>query len=170
MIFSSIKKLYFKCKTLKNTFKAKMKVSQYGYGLKVNYKSTFTNNTIIGNDCHFNGIDIVGNGKVIFGDHFHSGSNILIVTQNHNYYNSEFLPYDNIDILKKVIIGNCCWLGSRVIILPGTVIEEGVVVQAGSVLFGKIPKCAIVGGNPWKILKYRDIDKYDQLVQENKYI
>ena len=170
MIITFFKKSYFFYKTTLLTFLAKQKLKNYGSGLKVNYKSHFTTNTNIGNDCHFNGIDIVGNGKVTIGDHFHSGSNILIVTQNHNYYSPELLPYDNLDIEKNVTIGNCCWLGSRVIVLPGTTIEEGVVVQAGAVLFGKIPKCAIVGGNPWRIIKYRDIEKYNQLVIENKYV
>ncbi len=36
--------------------------------------------------CHFNGMRIVGDGRVVIGDHFHSGSEILIITQNHNYF------------------------------------------------------------------------------------
>lgn len=170
MIINKLKILYFSIQTKYYTFFAKLKIEKYGLGIRVNYKSNFTSFTIIGNDCHFNGIDIIGVGKVIIGDHFHSGSSILIITQNHNYFNPDFLPYDNKDIIKEVIIGNSCWIGSRVIILPGTIIDDGVVVQAGTVLFGKIPKGAIVGGNPWKIIKYRDIDKYDQLVKDNKYI
>ena len=133
-------------------------------------QSNFTRFTIIGSDCHFNGIEIIGDGKVIIGDHFHSGSNILIITQNHNYYSPDLLPYDNKDVTKDVIIGNSCWLGSRVIILPGTIIEDGVVVQAGSILFGEIPKCAVVGGNPWRVIKYRDISKFDHLVKKSRYV
>jgi acetyltransferase-like isoleucine patch superfamily enzyme len=164
------KNIFFYFKTSYFTMLSKAKLTAYGAGLKVNYRSHFTKKTYIGSDCHFNGMDIIGDGKVIIGDHFHSGSKILIITQNHNYFAPDLLPYDNKDVTKDVIIGNCCWLGSRVIILPGTIIEEGVVVQAGSVLFGKIPKCAIVGGNPWRIIKYRDIKKYNQLVSENKYV
>ena len=170
MIISKAKQLYFNLKTFYNTFLAKFKIQSYGNGLKVNYKSNFTRFTIIGSDCHFNGIEIIGDGKVIIGDHFHSGSNILIITQNHNYYSPDLLPYDNKDVTKDVIIGNSCWLGSRVIILPGTIIEDGVVVQAGSILFGEIPKCAVVGGNPWRVIKYRDISKFDHLVKKSRYV
>jgi acetyltransferase-like isoleucine patch superfamily enzyme len=165
-----LKKIFFLFKTFFNTKLAKIKLANYGVGLKVNYRSHFTNNTYIGSDCHFNGMDIIGNGKVVIGNHFHSGSNNLIITQNHNYFSPELLPYDNNDITREVIIGNACWIGSRVIILPGTIIEDGVVVQAGAVLFGKIPKGAVVGGNPWRIIKYRNIEKFDILVKENKYI
>ena len=170
MILNVIKLLYFNFMTKFFTIYTQLKVGNYGFGLKVNYKSNFTSNTYIGSDCHFNGIDIIGDGKVIIGDHFHSGSNILIITQNHNYFSPDFLPYDNKDVTKEVIIGNACWVGSRVTILPGTILEDGVVVQAGAVLFGKIPKCSVVGGNPWKVIKYRDINKFDDLVEQNKYV
>jgi acetyltransferase-like isoleucine patch superfamily enzyme len=170
MIFIKAKLLYFKFKTFCHTILAKLKVESYGRGLKVNYKTNFTSSTIIGEDCHFNGMDIIGKGNVHIGDHFHSGSNILIITQNHNYFEPELLPYDNSDIVKDVIIGNCCWIGSRVIILPGTKLGDGVVVQAGSVLFGEIPNFAVVGGNPWKIIKFRNIDRYEKLVRENRYV
>lgn len=170
MIFIKLKNLYFFILRLYFTALAKYKVNYYGVGLKVNYKCNFTKNTNIGIDSHFNGMSIIGSGNVVIGDHFHSGSEILIITQNHNYYSPDALPYDTNDIVKNITIGNSCWLGSRVIVLPGTTIEDGVVVQAGAVLFGKIPKYSIVGGNPWRIIKYRDKIKYDMLVEQNKYV
>lgn len=170
MNLNLFKSQYFKLLTKIWSAYAKVKVKTYGKGLRVNYRSHFTKNTFIGNDCHFNGIEIVGNGKVIFGDHFHSGSLVLIITQTHNYESPNALPYDENDIVKDVVIGKNCWIGSRVIILPGTTIEDGVVVQAGSVLFGKVPSCSVVGGNPWKIIKYRDISKYELLEKNKKYV
>ena len=38
----------------------------------------------------------------------------------------------------------------------------------GAVVTKSVPKGAIVGGNPAKILKYRNIEVYDKLVRENK--
>ena len=49
-------------------------------------------------------------------------------------------------------------------------IEEGAVVAMGSVVTKDVPKGAVVGGNPAKILKYRDLEKYDKLKSENKFI
>lgn len=72
-------------------------------------------------------------------------------------------------IYKNVEIGDCVWLGSRVIILPGTKIGEGAIIQAGSVVHGDIPECAIVGGNPAKVFKYRDIEHYKNLKELKKF-
>ncbi|MBI2274135.1 MAG: acyltransferase [Bacteroidetes bacterium] len=170
MIVSALKAFYFESKTRYYTFLARRKVHSSGKGLRVNYKCFFTRKTIIGEDCHFNGISVVGDGKLIIQDHFHSGSEIIVITQSHNYFRPQALPYDNTDILRDVIIGKCCWIGTRVTILPGTVIEDGVVVQAGAVVFGKVPKYAVIGGNPWKILKYRDSEVYDRLERDGKYV
>ena len=56
------------------------------------------------------------------------------------------------------------------IICPGVKIDEGAVIAAGSVVTKSVPKCAVVAGNPAKIVKYRDIDVYDKLVLEHKFI
>ena len=170
MKLNKLKKLYFWFQTFFWSRYASRKAQYVGVGLRVNFPSRFTSETVIGTDCHFNGMEIVGSGSVSIGDHFHSGSDILIITQNHNYDNPNALPYDELDFPKKVQIGKNCWLGSRVTILPGTIIEDGVVVQAGAVLFGRIPKYSVVGGNPWKIIKFRNIDKYDELEKNGVYV
>lgn len=148
----------------------KLKVASYGKGLTVNYPCYFTRTTHIGEDCHFNGIRVAGAGILKIGDHFHSGIDILIITQNHNYYSPTALPYDEKDILKDVHIGHAVWLGSRVTLLPGTRLGDGVVVQAGSVVVGSVPDCAVIGGNPAKVIKYRDREKYVQLVEAKRYL
>ncbi len=61
-------------------------------------------------------------------------------------------------------------MGARCTIIPGVTIEEGAVVAMGSVVTKDVPKGAVVGGNPAKILKYRDLEKYDKLKSENKFI
>jgi acetyltransferase-like isoleucine patch superfamily enzyme len=165
-----LKRLFFWFQTTLWTFYSLQKVKTAGAGLRVNYPSRFTAQTVIGVDCHFNGINIIGRGSIFIGDHFHSGSEILVITQNHNYEKPDALPYDETDIPKSVRIGKNCWIGSRVTILPGTVIEDGVVVQAGAILFGIIPKCSVVGGNPWKVIKYRDVDRYEELEKRGVYV
>lgn len=169
-MLNNIKQYFFRLNTFFWTFYATQKVRTYGQGLRVNYRCVFTKNTVVGEDCHFNGLEIIGGGNVIIGDHFHSGSSILILTQNHNYNRPTALPYDHNDILRHVTIGKNCWIGSRAIILPGTIIEDGVVVQAGAVLSGVIPKGSVVGGNPWRILKYRDLDIYQDLENRGIYV
>ena len=53
--------------------------------------------------------------------------------------------------------------------LPGTEIGDGCIIQAGSVVHGKIPPLSIIGGNPAKTFSYRNKEHYEKLVQENKF-
>lgn len=147
---------------------AKHKICRYGTGLRVNRFSKFTSRTYIGDNCHFNGMRISGKGDVSIGDNFHSGENCRIITQNHNY-EGDALPYDNTFELKPVSIGKNVWFGDSVIILPGTIIGDGAILQAGSVVHGVIPPLAIGGGNPAHVFKYRDKEHYYRLEKEHRY-
>ena len=113
---------------------------------------------------------IEGGGKKIIGDHFHSGYDILIITQIHNYDEGTKIPYDNKNIYRDVIIQDNVWIGSRVTILGGVTIGEGAVIQAGSVVAQDIPKYAIAGGHPAKPFAYRDIEHYEKLKKERKFL
>lgn len=112
---------------------------------------------------------IGGCGNVVIGDNFHSGSECLIITSNHNY-EGEAIPYDNTNICKDVFIEDNVWLGSRVIILGGVTIGEGAIIQAGSVVVKDIPKYAIAGGHPAKVFSYRNIEHYENLKSLVKYV
>lgn len=132
------------------------------------YSNTQLNKrTHLGKNCNFNGLIIRGNGKVVFGDNFHSGPNILIITRNHNY-EGEALPYKGY-INEDVIIGDNVWIGARSIVLPGVTIGEGSIIQAGSVVASNIPKYAIAGGHPAQIFKYRNIEHYEKLKEQKKF-
>ncbi len=131
--------------------------------------SSVTKNTILKNHVNFNGMKIMGNGNVVIGNYFHSGIEVLIITQNHNYDKGEAIPYDTTYIYKDVIIEDYVWIGSRVMILPGTKIGEGAIIQGGSVVHGTIPPYAIAGGNPAKVFKYRDIEHFQKLKAEKKF-
>lgn len=93
-------------------------------------------------------------------------------TANH-YYDGEdlkFLPYDERIICKPITIKKNCWLGTSVLVLPGVTIHEGAVIGAGSVVSKDIPPCAVVCGNPAKIVKYRDVEVYRELAANEKQI
>ena len=57
---------------------------------------------------------------------------------------------------KPVIIGKNCWIGEKVIILPGVTIGCNSIVGAGSVVTKDIAPNCIAVGNPAKVIK-----KYD---------
>ena len=153
-----IKFIYSKCCTLF----CRKQIGKCGNNLHINFPCKFTKKTIIGNNCHFNGIEISGSGNVIIGDNFHSGKSCRILTSNHNYEGNK-IPYDETMITRNVIIGDNVWLGERVMILAGVNIGEGAIIQAGSVVVKDIPKCAIAGGHPAVVFKLRDREHYEKL-------
>lgn len=127
--------------------------------------STVNKNTVIKNYVKLNGLHISGNGNVILGNYFIAGFDSLIISDSHNYEGKD-IPYDSSFINKDILIEDYVWLGARVIILPGTKIGEGAIVQAGAVVHGEIPPYSIVGGNPAKIFKYRNIEHFKKIRNE----
>ncbi|MGD7007040.1 acyltransferase [Metabacillus sp. 84] len=107
-----------------------------------------------------------GEGKVIIENNVIIGPNITIMTSNHDY-NGDFLPYDSSNILGDVIIEENVWIGANVNVVPGITIGEGAVIAMGSVVTRDVPKYSIIGGNPAKPIKTRDVDKYKELKNKN---
>lgn len=164
------KRLVFRVLRVLSTAYAKRKVARHGIGFTVNFPCLFGSVTEIGNHCHFNGMKVRGTGRLIIGDYFHSGDEILVITQSHNYRNPECLPYDNADVPRDVRIGAYVWVGSRVIILPGAELGDGCVVQAGAVVSGKYPANAVIGGNPATVLRFRDAEVVERLVSQGRFL
>lgn len=108
-------------------------------------------------------------GGVTIGAYVHIGHGFCVYSSNHNYASEIAIPYDDTDILKPVEIGDCVWIGANVSIVPGIRIGEGVIVGMGSVVTCDIPAGAIVGGNPAKILGYRNMEVYARLKMEGKF-
>ncbi len=127
--------------------------------------STVNKNTIIKNHVKLNGLHISGKGNVILGNYFVAGFDSQIISDTHNYEGND-IPYDSSMISKDIVIEDFVWIGARVIILPGTEIGEGAIIQAGAVVHGKIPPYSIAGGNPAKVFKYRNVEHFLKLKAE----
>ena len=132
-------------------------------------KSYVTYNTILGNNVNFNGMAVFGEGNIVIGDNFHSGSGCQIISSFHNYDSDDMIPYGHGYIHKDVKIGDNVWLGNNVIILGGVEIGEGAIIQAGSVVCKNIPPYAIAGGHPAVPFKQRNIEHYEKLKKEKKF-
>jgi len=52
-----------------------------------------------------------------------------------------------------ITIGEDCWLGGNVTVLPNVTIGRGVTVGAGSVVTKDVPAFHVVAGNPARIIK-----------------
>lgn len=110
-----------------------------------------------------------GHGKITVGNNVIIGPKSTIWTVNHNYESEISLPYDEIDYHKEVIINDNVWLGVNVSISPGITIGEGAVIAMGSVVTKNIEPLAIVGGNPAKVLKFRDKEKYEKVKASDNF-
>lgn len=109
--------------------------------------------------CH-GGVEIGKNTAIAEGCFF--------ISSNHNYKSKTHVPYDQIGLRQKIVVGENCWIGARCMICPGVKIGDGAVVAMGSVVTKSVPKCAIVGGNPAKIINWRNIEEYDENAKANR--
>ena len=138
--------------------------------------STITMHVKIGKDaCFYPAVvmEIAENASLVIGDNFtlSYGSiiacNYLIEIGNfvmvgeyssirdttHNHAHSP-VPYSSQgDISSKITIGNNVWIGRGTIILPGSVIEDGVIVGAHSVIKGNLKANCMYAGAPAKMIR-----------------
>lgn len=126
----------------------------------VNHFCKFIGDITFGKNCNFNGMKAVG-GKIVFGDNFHSGEEVMILAQSHNYEGSA-IPYDSTYINKTVIIEDNVWIGSRVLICGNVRIGEGAIIAAGSTITKDVEPFSVMGGVN-ELLKYRDIEHYKEI-------
>jgi acetyltransferase-like isoleucine patch superfamily enzyme len=92
-----------------------------------------------------------------------------MICEDHNYDSNEAIPYDKVRIMKPIKIGDFVWVGHGALILGGVTIGEGAIVGAGSVVTRDVPPFAIVGGNPARVIKSRDSEKFLDLKRQGKF-
>lgn len=168
-MFARIADIIYKLKGDFYTWRAKHRLGSYGDHLRVNTNCSLSSNVFVGSHVNFNKVDINGSGKVTIGNYFHSGFGCLIETQSHNY-EGETIPYDKTFRRYEVHIKDFVWFGDRVLICGNVTIGEGAIIAAGSVVVKDVPDYAIVGGNPAKVIKYRDIEHFIKLKQQGAFL
>jgi len=143
-----------------------------GTGVEINYSVTTVfperisigNHTYIGPRSYMN-----GRGGLQIGDHSILGPETVIMSSTHNYRLAMMIPYDEVELLKPVVIERCTWVGMRAIIMPGVKLGEGSIVGAGSVVTKSFPPGSIIAGNPAKIIDHRDMEQYYKCVESNAF-
>lgn len=136
-----------------------------GYTISNKRKTSIGNHVWIGANFF-----ATGNGDITIGSGTIISKNVEIWTSNHCYDADDLqaIPYDQRMLSKPVTIGENVWIGTHVIILPGVTIGEGAVIGAGAVVTKDVPPCAVVGGNPAKVVKFRNIENYNRLKAKGK--
>ena len=106
-----------------------------------------------GNNVYANfGLTCVDDTHIYVGDNVMFGPHVTLATPGH-----PILP----QLRKKgyqynipIRIGDNCWLGAGVVVLPGVTIGENTVVGAGSVVTRDIPPNVVAVGNPCRVLRH----------------
>ncbi len=126
--------------------------------------------TLIGRGSH-----IVGHFCVEIGDDIQTGPYVYITDQNHVYSDPDVPIGAQWPVESSVHIGSGSWLGTGVVVLPGSRIGRNVAVGAGSVVTGELPDHCVAVGSPAKVVKryspgdgWRATDEAPKLVAAQK--
>lgn len=102
-------------------------------------KVTIGKNCFFNNSCSLNAL-----GEIFIGKGTIFGENVKIYDHNHRFnIFSKSIKEQGFSV-GKVYIGNHCWIGSNVVILKDSVIEDNCVIGAGCVISGHIKKKSLV--------------------------
>ncbi|PHQ55833.1 MAG: putative colanic acid biosynthesis acetyltransferase [Lutibacter sp.] len=92
--------------------------------------------------------------KVIIGKHATVSQKTYLCTASH-----DITKRDSPLITAPIIIEDQAWIGADVFIGMGVTVGEGAVVGARSAVFKNIEPWSIVGGNPSKFIKKRELNE-----------
>lgn len=98
------------------------------------------------------------NVRLEIGNFVIMGEDVLILGGRHNFDVTD-IPVSLQGSAGKtgLHIGNDVWIGARTIILPGcNHIGNGTIIGAGSVVTKDVPDYAVAGGNPARVIRFRD--------------
>jgi acetyltransferase-like isoleucine patch superfamily enzyme len=110
------------------------------------------------------GCYIQGAGKVIIGDYVQFGPNVGILTANHDLFDQN--KYN----VEPIIIGSYSWIGMNSIVTAGVELGTRTIVGAGSVVTKSFPDgYCVIAGNPAKVIKYLEQEKFVPWHYEEEY-
>ena len=97
-------------------------------------------------------VEIYNLGKITLGDRSMVSQEAYLCAGTHDYTQVS-LPL----LRMPVVIGGEAWVCARAFIGPGVTVGEGAVVAACAVVVKNVEAWMIVGGNPAKVLKRREL-------------
>jgi maltose O-acetyltransferase len=96
-------------------------------------------------------------GDLHIGDDFMCGPDVVFISYNHRFDDPNMpMRLQGASESAPIHVGNDVWIGMRAIIMPGVTIGHHAIVAAGSIVTKDVPAWGIVGGNPAKLIKYRE--------------
>jgi putative colanic acid biosynthesis acetyltransferase WcaF len=100
------------------------------------------------------GVTVYNLGKVTIGNHTVISQDVYLCAGTHDHTKPN-LPLQR----PPITIGSGVWICAGAFIGPGVTVGDNAVVAARSVVVKDVPAGMIVGGNPAKIIKPREMDE-----------
>lgn len=123
--------------------------ADYGSFIKIG------NETFINRNAYF-----MDGGGICVGSHCYIGPSCGFYTAVHPLYHED--RNTGLEKALSIVIGNNCWLGADVKVMPGVSIGDNVVIGAGSIVTKDIQSNVLAMGNPCRIVRViNDKDKLD---------
>lgn len=116
----------------------------------------------IGANCYIGyRCTMLAGGCITIGDNVLIAHDVSILSESHSFMPEDAIPYmDQELVFADVTIGNNCWIGANVTILPGVSVGTGCVIGANSVVNMNIPDYCVAAGVPARIKKKYDFGEH----------
>lgn len=98
-------------------------------------------------------------GQIYIEDDVQIALNVSLLTNNHDPYDRQLLT------IQDIHIGKGAWIGAGSTILPGITIGKHAIVGASSVVTHDVPDYAVAAGNPARIIRMLDPEKFDPAIR-----
>lgn len=93
-------------------------------------------------------------GGIQIGNNTSIAGQCYIIDMDHGELKNQLIQKQR-NIIKKVIIGDDCWLAANVTVLKGSIIGDGVIIGAKGLVNGNVSNNSISVGIPSKVIKTR---------------
>jgi lipopolysaccharide O-acetyltransferase len=98
--------------------------------------------------------------KIRIGSNCIFAANVTLISENHGINPESNKPYYAQDLTTGPIeIGEGCWLGQNVSVLPNVSIGEKCIIATNAVVSHNIPAYSIAAGIPAKVIKQYDLNE-----------
>ncbi|MBQ4057553.1 MAG: hypothetical protein IJD40_01325 [Lachnospiraceae bacterium] len=141
-------------------------------GLKIGKNSRIKMNVIvyrprdisIGSGTIINeGALLDGRGGLIIGNNVNVSMYAILYSGSHKSYSRTFEYYTS-----KTTVEDCCWIGTRAVVMPGSYIQRNSILSVNSVFKGKSDVGGIYMGIPAQLVKFREFfDDYEEDLVHN---
>lgn len=102
--------------------------------------------------CLSENVDCYAVGRVVIGDQATVSQGVRLCTASHDIASRTMEL-----VTRPIVVEPSAWVAGWSIVLPGVTVGEGAVVAAGSVVTKNVEPWTVVGGNPAKFIKKREL-------------